>query len=115
LEVSEFADALGSVTAYFDSEATKTLQAVSLVATLSYWVLLLGSILMIAIAVLLFVTPKAEAPALAICSIVTTAFAVIGLVFTAAPLLMGDYLSFTPLPIVMLIFAGIPAVIYRVL
>lgn len=115
LETSEYAGVLGSVTAYFDSDMTTTFRAISIVATISHWVLLLGGILMIAASILLFVYPKAEGLALGTCAVVSTAFAIIGLAFTVAPILVGDYLSFTPLPIVMLICAGIPAVIYRVL
>lgn len=115
LEASEYASALSSVTAYFDSDATTTFRAISMVTTISHWVLLLGGILIIATSILLFIYPKAEGPVLAICAVVTIAFAIIGLVFTAAPILMGDYLGFTPLPIVVLIVAGIPAVVYRVL
>ena len=111
---SALAKDLSSVMQYFDSSATTGLNIMSLAASISYWILLLGAIVSLAISLIILATPKAQ-PLVFIPYIIIIAFAVIGLVFTAPMLLMSQYIGVCAIPIVMLVIAGIPAVVLRLL
>jgi hypothetical protein len=106
---------LASVTQYFSADATGTYTILSLIATASHWLLLFGAIASIIASLAALISPKAEVPGNIVNYICVTAFAVIGLVFTAVPIVWSQYFSFTPIPLIMLIFAGIPAVVMRFL
>jgi hypothetical protein len=114
LEVSGLSKTLSGVTQYFDPQAASTLNAISLVSTASYWALLLGAIALILVSLIILIAPKAEIVVF-IPAVVITAFAIIGLVFTALPVLAGQYMHFTPVPLAMLIISGIPAAVFRFL
>jgi hypothetical protein len=114
LETSEASKELAGVAQYYSSDVASTYSAISLASTASYWILLIGAIVAIIVSLLILVAPKAEV-VIFILYIVIIAFAVIGLVFTAAPILLSQYLGFMPIPLVMLIVAGIPAVVLKFL
>lgn len=121
MTLHEFTAALneiGSITRYFSSSTTSNLNLFAIVATLSYWILLIGGIILIITAVAVLAKPKGaiEMFGNGILAIITTACAIIGLVFTVFPLISsGDTLGVQPLAVAMLIIAGIPAIAYRFL
>jgi hypothetical protein len=108
LEVSEASKSIAGITQYFDSDTTSTLGLISLASTVSFWILLLGAIASLVISVLILISPKIEFLVF-IPAFIITAFAVIGIVFTAAPIFASQDLGFMPIPISMLIIAGVPA------
>jgi len=111
-EFSKEASSLASLTQYFDSNATAGLKFMSTAATLSYWVLLLGALVAIVVSVTILLNPKFEKLSF-ITYVLIIAFAVIGLVFTAPMVFESGYFGVTALPIVMLICAGLPAVVLK--
>ena len=115
LSLSEFskeAKSLASVTQYFSSDVTIGLKFMSTAATLAYWVLLLGALVAIVVSIMILLNPKLEKLSL-ITYLLIIAFAVTGLVFTVPMVFMSDYFGVAALPIVMLICAGLPAMILK--
>ena len=112
LEFSKEASSLASIAQYFDSDATTGLKFMSTAATLSYWVLLLGALVAIVVSVMILLNPKFEKLSF-ITYVLIIAFAITGLVFTAPMVFESAYFGVTALPIVMLVCAGLPAVILK--
>jgi hypothetical protein len=115
LEFSDITKSIAGVTKFFASDATTVYSVMSLISKLSFWVLLIGAIIMLIAAIAVLISPKVEVLGFICIWISVMALAVIGLIFTAAPLVLGEYFSFTPIPLVMLIFAGIPAAVMKFL
>jgi len=111
LQVSALTKDIAGFTVFFSPEYTGTLGLVSLFAVLSFFILLIGSIVMLILSVIALLRPAAEAVALVANSLLIRVFAVIALVFMACPILGGGLLGFAPIPLLMLIVAGIPAAI----
>jgi len=114
LEFSNAMNQYSGITQYFDAGTTSGLGIMATVATVSYWILIIGAVVSLLVSILILVNPKVEIVVF-VPYFIIIAFAVIGLVFTGAMVLLSGYFSATPIPIVMLIIAGIPAVILRFL
>jgi len=110
-QVSHLSSIIGGVTRYFDSGTASMYGLISIAADVSYWILLIGGILALAVSAAILIWPKAEI-VIFIPAYTTIAFAIIGAVFTIVPLLTNG-LGFMPIPLVMLIVAGIPAAVIR--
>jgi hypothetical protein len=114
LEVSDVTKSIANVTQYFDADSTSILHVISLASTVAYWILLIGAIVSIIVSVLILIFPNAEV-VLFIPFVIIIAFAVIGLAFTAVPIIFSQYFGILPIPIIMTIVAGIPAIILKFL
>jgi hypothetical protein len=113
LEFSKMTKDISAFTQYFSKDTTNVLGIASFVATASYWILLIGAIVSIIISIIVLISPKAEMIIL-LTYIIICAFAIIGVLFTVFPIIY-DPVSFTPIPIVMAVIAGIPALIFKFL
>ena len=111
LQASTASKNFAGLTQYFSADMTSTLSLVAFGATASFFILLLGGIAMLILSGIVLIKPTIDAVAFFINSILIRAFGIIGAIFVALPILQNDDFGFMPIPIVMVIIAGIPAVI----
>jgi len=110
---SQYSGATQMYDAFTGAGLTSTLGLISLAASVSYWILLIGGIVSIIVSVIILIWPKSELLVF-IPAYITIAFAIIGAVFTFIPLFTNG-LGFMPIPLLMLIVAGIPGAINKFL
>jgi hypothetical protein len=107
-QVADYSGLMGGVAMYIDAGVGSGLQIVSLVAAVSVVVLYAGAIALIVLSVLTLLSRKEERCEI-FCGImgwVGTAIAIVGLVFVAAPIFVS-VLGFMPIPLIVLVVAGI--------
>jgi len=115
LQIAEVSKSMAEMMQYFSADTTSTLSLISFGATASHFILFLGGITMLAISVFALIKPEIEEVAFLINSILVRAFAVIGAIFVALPILQSDDFAIMPIPIIMVIITGVPAVIIHYL
>ena len=113
----EFANAskkTANVIQYFSSNVAAELNIMSLAATISYWVLIIGGVISLVVSLMILFAPKTEV-LIFIPYVVIIAFAVIGLIFVVPMIITPGTIGVTAIPIVFLLVTCIPAVILRLL
>jgi len=110
-QISDLTNQMSGFAGIYDSGTASTLGLISLAASVSYWVLLIGAIISLIVCGLMLIWPPAEI-LFFIPSFIVIAFAVIGGAFTLIPL-FTDWLGVMPIPVIMLVVSGVPAFILR--